>query len=162
MLGIFWKSQKMIQPGAAEAKDKFWGGDDTMKQALEHLEEVREMNKLYVANDVYDNSNCHNCMAKDALLVDKLNKGAGHCRKHALNIRDGYYMKDDERVAQSMFFCCDDILNIDINKDAKLAKVLLLASYYTNYYYHYYYYYCYYCYYCYYYCLHLIILSTRV
>ena len=39
------------------------------------------------AIDIYDNSSGHNCMAKDALNVDKLNIGVGG--KNKVTIRDG-------------------------------------------------------------------------
>jgi len=42
------------------------------------------------ALDIYDNSSGHNCMAKDALSVSKLNIGIGG--KNPVTTRDGYYL----------------------------------------------------------------------
>jgi hypothetical protein len=48
------------------------------------------------ALDIYDNSSGHNCMARDALNVSKLNLGVG--RKNPVIIRNGYYLQDGQKV----------------------------------------------------------------
>jgi hypothetical protein len=124
-IGIDFISLKMITPGAAPGKDDYWGGADTMKQAKEHLEGLHEHYPDWVTTDVYDNSTGHNCMAPDALVVDKLNLNPGYCRKEELVIRDGYYCREcspDEVIKQDMRFQPGDTLHVTVQKGAKLTK----------------------------------------
>lgn len=48
-----------------------------------------------------DNSQGHSAYAKDALLVSRMNLRPGGKQAH---MRDGWYLKDDERIIQSMTF----------------------------------------------------------
>lgn len=73
---MYQGSKRVIEPGKGK-KDAWWGGEDTMKQALAHLEEALELQRIkgYPIRlyDVYDNSSGHNCMAADALNAGELN-----------------------------------------------------------------------------------------
>jgi hypothetical protein len=118
----------MITPGAAAGKDAWWNGENTMKQAMEHLEAMCRRFPDVVTCDVYDNSTGHGCMAKDALSTDKINLKPGYARKGQFCCRPGYH-KDHAtgaRTYQSMKFKAGDILAIDIKKDAKLSNVRII------------------------------------
>jgi transposase len=81
-IGMWPGSLQFMNPG--KNNDGWWNGEDTQRQAAVHLLEfdVRFLGCIYV--DVFDNSSEHNCMAEDALLVDKLNKDAAQVRKNKL------------------------------------------------------------------------------
>ena len=83
--GIDQHSIKYITFGTGPGKDNYWGGADTMKQAQKHLEGLHIKDKLIVTTDVFDNSTGHNCLAPDALEVDKLNLGPGYSRRLLLH-----------------------------------------------------------------------------
>jgi hypothetical protein len=126
--GIETHSMKIITPGAAEGKDDFWNGENTMDQAKEHLEFLHEFHPEVAACDIYDNSSGHGCMAKDALNIDKLNISPGMNRKTDVLIRDGYYTIDETKIVQNLFFEIGDTLRVVIKIGAALKKVII-ASY---------------------------------
>jgi transposase len=105
-VGLWTESKRIIEPGIAENKDDYWGGEDTFAQAGDHLLEFdRRYHNSEVCVDVYDNSSGHNCKAKDGLDVGKMNVNPGGAAKEALIIHNGTYLgADGAYVEQPMFF----------------------------------------------------------
>ncbi len=130
--GIDTYSMKIITPGAAEGKDKYWNGEDVMKQAQEHLEGLLKFHPEVAACDIYDNSSGHGCMAKDALNIDKLNISPGMNRKTDVIIRDGFYTVQGALKVQSFFFRVGDTLKVTIKMGAVLKKVIYMSNYFYN------------------------------
>ena len=123
---------KIITPGAADGKDDYWNGENTMAQAKEHLEFLHEFHPEVAACDIYDNSSGHSCMAKDALNIDKLNMSPGMNRKTDVIIRDGYYMDNGTKITQHFFFKVGDTLRVAIKMGAALKKVIVYILIITN------------------------------
>lgn len=119
---------KIITPGAADGKDAFWNGENTMDQAQAHLEFLHEFHPEVAACDTYDNSSGHGCMAKDALNIDKLNISPGMNRKTDVLIRDGYYTIDGTKIVQNFFFKVGDTLRVSIKMGGALKKVIIACN----------------------------------
>ena len=127
-IGLWTGSMKLITPGMN--RDAWWDGEQTQEQAKAHLLEFDIMFPDKDALDIYDNSSGHNCMAKDALSVSKLNIGIGG--KNAVNIRNGYYLQDGNEVQQSMFFKVGDFLHNKVKRSTEcynhVAKVVIRTT----------------------------------
>ena len=59
---------------------------------------------------LFDNSKCHDIMAPDALVVSLMNVFPGGNQPR---MRDGWYMKDGMRIAQTMCFSAGDTVLVD-------------------------------------------------
>lgn len=112
-IGMWRNSWAFIEPGAAERKDSFWGGNDVQLQAKDHLLEFDAKFPECTCVDVYDNSTGHNCKAPDALDASSINITPGG--KNYKIMRDGYYLKDEVRTVQSMYFQVGDIVYVNIS-----------------------------------------------
>jgi hypothetical protein len=73
--GLWRDSLQFINPG--KNKDGWWDGEATQRQAAIHLMEFDRERPGCRCADVFDNSSGHNCRARDALDVEKMNKGVG-------------------------------------------------------------------------------------
>jgi hypothetical protein len=108
--GLWRDSLQFINPG--KNKDGWWDGEATQKQCGVHLLEFDRERPGCVCADVYDNSSGHNCRARDALDVEKMNKGVGG--KNAIIMRDTSYLRDGwGELRQSMILEVGDVLRAD-------------------------------------------------
>ncbi|KAJ1428593.1 hypothetical protein B484DRAFT_393894 [Ochromonadaceae sp. CCMP2298] len=121
-IGMWKGSLQFINPG--KNKDGWWDGEDTQRQAAVHLLEFDVLFAGCICVDVYDNFSGHNCLAKDALLVEKLNKDSGGAGKTLLVMRDGSYLQDGSLVLQSFFLKAGDTLHSAFSAGKKCIRQL--------------------------------------
>jgi hypothetical protein len=122
-VGVWRESLRTINPG--ENKDGWWVGDDTQAQATAHLLEFDLLFPGCVCVDIYDNSSGHDCRAKDALDISKLNLGVGGDGKEVLMMRGGLYLDSSGAPQQqSFFFAAGDVLHVPVKAGGKCLQQL--------------------------------------
>jgi hypothetical protein len=122
-IGVWKDSMRMITPGAAESKDDWWNGEDTQKQAKDHLEEFDARFPGCRSIDVYDNSTGHNCKAVDSLDINETTLNLRPGGKNRLNMRNGYYIGvDGVEVSQPMHFVAGETLRMQIKVGRQLCN----------------------------------------
>ena len=100
----------------------YWGSKDLIEQAKVHLEEFRSRYPENNAFDLYDNSSGHNAAPEDALKISKININFGCRTKDTVNIRQGWFIKNGQKVYQDFRFQAGDIVHKAIKKDHVLSS----------------------------------------
>ncbi len=93
------RSYKTIEPG--KGKDGWWTNADLVAQAEKVTQLFEAVHPGCQALFLFDNSQNHHAAPPTGLCVTNLNKTDGGKNMNR-NVRDGWYMKENERVVQPM------------------------------------------------------------
>jgi hypothetical protein len=101
--GVLHEAREIIIPG--KNSDGYWTGAHVAKQLKEKAIPIFEL--LHPGCEAlfcFDNSSNHECFAPDALKAEKLNLSSGGAQP---KLRDGWFVRDGQRVVQPMQFPAD-------------------------------------------------------
>lgn len=97
------RTRAIILPG--KSREGYWTGEHVVMQTKHLAIPLFELTHPDCEGVfVFDNSSCHGLYAPDALVASRLNANPGGQQP---KMREGWFMRDGERVKQSMVFECD-------------------------------------------------------